>query len=67
MKRTTIVTTLGPASSDAESIEKLVRAGMSVACLNFSHGTHEEHRERLVGFSPDVSQSKDFPGLFSWR
>jgi pyruvate kinase len=47
MKRTTIVATLGPATSDSNSIEKLVRAGMSVARINFSHGAHEEHRERV--------------------
>ena len=46
-RRTKIVCTLGPASSDAETIRALVRAGMDVARMNFSHGTHEEHRERI--------------------
>lgn len=46
-RRTKIVCTLGPASSDAETIRALIRAGMDVARMNFSHGTHEEHRERI--------------------
>jgi len=43
-RRTKIVCTLGPATSSRESIEELVLAGMDVARLNLSHGTHEEHR-----------------------
>jgi len=41
--KTKIVCTLGPASSTIDVIEKMVRAGMDVVRLNFSHGTHEEH------------------------
>jgi pyruvate kinase len=47
-RRTKIVCTLGPASSDPETIGNLVEAGMDVARMNFSHGTHEEHRERVT-------------------
>ncbi|HEX2988018.1 MAG TPA: pyruvate kinase [Chloroflexota bacterium] len=43
MRRTKIVCTLGPASSNEEVIRALIRAGMDVARLNFSHGTHETH------------------------
>ncbi len=43
MRRTKIVCTLGPASSSEEVIRALIRAGMDVARLNFSHGTHETH------------------------
>ena len=43
-RRTKIVCTLGPASSDPGTIRELVDAGMDVARLNFSHGDHETHR-----------------------
>ena len=42
--RTKIVATIGPASEDL--VEELVDAGMSVARINFSHGTEEEHRSQ---------------------
>src|SRR5260370_14284216 len=42
-----IVCTLGPASDSADMIERLMRAGMDVARLNFSHGKHEEHARRM--------------------
>lgn len=42
-----IVATLGPASADRQTIEALFRAGADVFRLNFSHGTHEDHRQRL--------------------
>ncbi len=42
-----IVCTLGPASDSADMIERLMRAGMDVARLNFSHGTHEEHARTI--------------------
>ena len=45
MRRTKIVATLGPATSSLESLEALVEAGVDVVRLNFSHGTHEQHRE----------------------
>ncbi|WP_459617061.1 pyruvate kinase [Bordetella sp. 2513F-2] len=46
LRRTKIVATLGPSSSSPERIEALIRAGMDVARLNFSHGTADDHRER---------------------
>jgi pyruvate kinase len=42
-----IVCTIGPASDSAEMIERLMRAGMDVARLNFSHGTHDEHARTI--------------------
>ncbi|MCE9671328.1 pyruvate kinase [Myxococcus stipitatus] len=48
MRKAKIICTLGPASSSLEVIEGLIRAGMNVARLNFSHGTHDEHRERVA-------------------
>ena len=47
MRKTKIVCTIGPASESPEMIEKLCLAGMNVARLNFSHGTHEEHKKRI--------------------
>ena len=41
--RTKIVCTLGPASNNRETLKSLMEAGLSVARLNFSHGTHEQH------------------------
>ncbi len=48
MRRTKIVCTIGPASDSLEVMRELLRAGMDVARLNFSHGTHEEHAARLA-------------------
>src|SRR5260370_42059725 len=42
-----IVATLGPASATEDMIRVLFLAGVDVFRLNFSHGTHEQHRERL--------------------
>ncbi len=47
MRRTKIICTLGPACDSEEMIEKLALAGMNVARLNFSHGTHEDHKARI--------------------
>src|SRR5579862_4022734 len=43
VRRAKIVCTLGPATSSAQMIDRLLRAGMDVARLNFSHGTHAQH------------------------
>lgn len=47
MRKTKIVCTIGPASEQTEVLENLIRSGMDVARLNFSHGTHEEHGARI--------------------
>lgn len=47
MRKTKIICTLGPATDKDGVLEKLIMEGMDVARFNFSHGTHEEQRERL--------------------
>jgi pyruvate kinase len=48
LRRTKIVCTIGPSSHKRAVIEKLLRAGMDVARLNFSHGTHAEHAQAIT-------------------
>ena len=47
IKRTKIVCTLGPASDKEEILRELVKSGLNVCRFNFSHGSHEEHKERM--------------------
>ena len=47
MKKTKIICTLGPSSDTEEVLTKMIQAGMNVARLNFSHGTHEEHLQKI--------------------
>ena len=46
-KKTKVVCTIGPASENVETLTKLAQAGMNIARLNFSHGSHEEHLARI--------------------
>ena len=48
MRKTKIICTLGPSTDDEEVIRALIAAGMNAARFNFSHGTHESHRTRLL-------------------
>jgi pyruvate kinase len=46
-RRCKILATVGPSSNDVESLEKMIRAGVNVFRMNFSHGTHEDHEKVL--------------------
>ena len=58
--RTKIVATIGPASRSPEVLKKLVEAGMSVARLNFSHGSYEDHAGTIAMLRA-VSEEMDMP------
>lgn len=46
-RKTKLIATIGPSCDSIETLKAMIRAGVNVARLNFSHGTHEEHRKRL--------------------
>ncbi|HHV35996.1 MAG TPA: pyruvate kinase [Syntrophomonadaceae bacterium] len=48
MKKTKIICTIGPACESLESVKSLIEAGMDIARLNFSHGSHKEHGKRIA-------------------
>ena len=60
MRRTKIVCTLGPATDDVNILENLMKNGMNVARLNFSHGTHEEQLKRVEIFK-QIRDELDIP------
>lgn len=60
MRKTKIVCTIGPASSDAKTFEEMCKAGLNVARLNFSHGTHEEHK-RTIDMIKEVREKLNLP------
>jgi len=60
LRKTKLVCTIGPASNSNRVIERLVLAGMNVARLNFSHGSHQEHAETIRAIR-DVSDKLDIP------
>ena len=47
MRKTKVICTIGPSSENEEVLTKMFQAGMNVARLNFSHGTHEEHQQKI--------------------
>ncbi|MBW4698589.1 MAG: pyruvate kinase [Aphanocapsa lilacina HA4352-LM1] len=59
-RRTKVVATIGPASSSPEVLRQLVKAGINVARLNFSHGSYEDHA-RMVKLLREVSEELDTP------
>ncbi|MFP3951250.1 MAG: pyruvate kinase [Candidatus Bathyarchaeia archaeon] len=62
--RSKIVCTIGPASDAPETIDAMIKAGMDVARLNLSHGTYDEHREKIghIRDLGDIGILVDLPG-----
>ena len=60
LRRAKIVATLGPASSDQETFRQLVRAGLDVARLNFSHGSHAQKTE-LIAMVRKIAREENKP------
>lgn len=60
MKKTKIVCTIGPASESKEKLRELFLNGLNVCRLNFSHGTHEEHKKRIENIK-EVREELDLP------
>ena len=56
LRRTKMVCTIGPASEDLETLKKIMKNGMDVARLNFSHGDYEEHRQRIKSIRQAASE-----------
>ena len=60
MRKTKIICTIGPASESPEMLKKMCLAGMNVARLNFSHGTHDEHLKKIETITK-VREELDLP------
>lgn len=60
IKKTKIVATIGPASDNRETLEKMVLAGMNVARINFSHGTHESNG-KVIDMVQEISREMNAP------
>jgi pyruvate kinase len=60
MRRTKIIATIGPTSSAPETVHRLLDAGMDVARLNFSHGTHENHAQTIATLR-EVAKERSHP------
>jgi pyruvate kinase len=65
MKKTKIICTLGPASSSPEILEKMIRAGMNIVRLNFSHGAYEEHEARIKTIREIAAKTGQIIGIIA--
>ncbi|MHA1464321.1 MAG: pyruvate kinase [Candidatus Heimdallarchaeaceae archaeon] len=65
LKYSKIVCTIGPSSSDESTLKKMIKAGMDIARLNFSHGTHQSHEEvfkRIRNIDSQIAIAIDISG-----
>ena len=60
MRKTKIICTIGPASASEKTLREMCLAGMNVARLNFSHGTHENHK-KIIDLIKNVRESLQMP------
>ena len=60
MKKTKIICTIGPASGNKKTLSQMADAGMDIVRLNFSHGTHEDHAEKIK-LIKEVRDEKQLP------
>ncbi len=60
MRKTKIICTIGPACGNAKTLRAMCRAGMNVARLNFSHGTHEDH-QKMIDLIKQVREELHLP------
>ena len=70
MRSAKIICTIGPSSSSPRTLERMIRAGMNVARLNFSHGSHDQHahsvktiRKLAEKYDAPVAIVQDLRGL----
>ena len=63
LRRTKIVATLGPSTDDPERLKKMIRTGLDVARINFSHGTEADQRARVAGLRAAADASKKVVGI----
>lgn len=65
IRKTKIVCTIGPATDSPEMMKKIIDAGMNVARLNFSHGSHEEHEVRIKNIRNVAKKSNRYIGVMA--
>ncbi|MCH9770039.1 MAG: pyruvate kinase [Gammaproteobacteria bacterium] len=65
LRRTKIVATLGPATSSPKVIADIIRAGVNVVRLNFSHGTHLEHKNRIDTVRAEAAKQNRIVGILA--
>jgi len=61
IRKTKIVATIGPATASKEMLKKIIKAGVNVCRINFSHGSHKEH-EQVINYIRDINKEE---GLFT--